>query len=133
MDQRQLDLSRYRLEKARDDLNVSQLTFDNNNFSQSINRSYYSMFHTLRALLALEQYDSKKHSGIISYFAKYFVKTGKIETKYFKMLTAAFKIRNNCDYDDFYVASREDARQQLDNAMLFIKRLENVIEEIIES
>jgi uncharacterized protein (UPF0332 family) len=35
-------------------------------------------------LLALKKYDSKKHSGVISYFAQYFIKTGIIEPEYSK-------------------------------------------------
>jgi uncharacterized protein (UPF0332 family) len=48
----------------------------------------------VRALLALDEFDSKPHSGVISYFAENFVKTGKIEPEYSKMLTGAFRIRN---------------------------------------
>lgn len=79
IEKRQLDLCRYRLDKAKDDLGVSKSNLENKNFSQSINRSYYSMFHAARALFALESYDSKKHSGIISYFTQHFIKTGMIE------------------------------------------------------
>jgi len=132
MEKRQLDLCRYRLDKAKDDLRVSQSNLENKSFSQSINRSYYSMFHAVRALLALESYDSRKHSGIISYFAQYFIKTGIIEPEYSKMLTNAFKIRNECDYDDFYIAAYQDAKMQFENAGKFIARIEKYIEEYLK-
>jgi len=45
------------------------------------------------------------------------------------MLTSAFKIRNECDYDDFYIASYQDARMQYENANKFIARIEKYIEE----
>jgi uncharacterized protein (UPF0332 family) len=128
MGKRQLDLCRYRLDKAKDDLGTSELNLENKKFSQSINRSYYSMFHAVRALLALKKYDSRKHSGVISYFAQYFIKTGIIEPEYSKMLTNAFKIRNDCDYDDFYIAAYNDAKMQFENASKFIKRIETYIE-----
>ena len=129
MEKRQLDLCRYRLDKAKDDHRVSKSNLENKNFSQSINRSYYSMFHAVRALLALESYDSKKHSGIISYFAQHFIKTGIIEPEYSKMLTGAFKIRNACDYDDFYIAAYQDAKMQYENAGKFITGIEKYLEE----
>lgn len=132
MEKRQLDLCRYRLDKAKDDLGVSKENLENKRFSQSINRSYYSMFHAVRALLALEKYDSKKHSGVISYFAQHYVKTGKIEPEYSKMLTNAFKIRNNCDYDDFYIAAYEDANKQAENANKFIKKVEEHIDVVLK-
>jgi uncharacterized protein (UPF0332 family) len=131
MDKRQLDLSRYRMEKAKADLSTSKLNLENKKFSQSINRSYYSMFHAVRALLALEKYDSRKHSGIISQFNLRYIKPKLIEPEYFKMLTAAFQIRNDCDYDDFYIASFEDAKTQFENANRFIKRIETFIDSIL--
>lgn len=132
MEETRLDLSNYRMEKAKDDLSVSKLTLENKKYSQSINRPYYSMFHAIRALLALDKFDSKKHSGIISYFNQKYVKNQIIESEYFKMLTSAFKIRNDCDYDDFYIASNEDAKKQFDNAEKFIDRIEVCIKNILE-
>ena len=132
MEESRRDLCRYRLEKAEDDLSVSKLNLDNKKFSQSINRSYYSMFHTVRALLALVKFDSKKHSTIISYFHQNYIRPQHIESKYYKILTNAFKIRNDCDYDDFFIASKEDARIQFKNASNFKKRIEAYIRTILE-
>jgi uncharacterized protein (UPF0332 family) len=131
MEKKQLDLSAYRLEKAKEDLETAGSNFNDNKLSQSINRSYYTMFHAARALLALDKFDSKKHTGVISFFNQHYIKTGKIEPEYSKMLTAAFKIRNKSDYNDFYIAAREDAQIQLENAKKFLKRLEEYIETAI--
>ncbi len=131
MEKKQLDLSAYRLAKAKDDLETADLTLNKNKISQSINRSYYSMFHAVRALLALDRYDSRKHTGVISFFNQYYIKTGKIESEFSNMLTAAFKIRNKSDYNDFYIAAREDAQIQLENAKKFLKRIKEYIETII--
>jgi len=90
------------------------------------------MFHAARALLALEKYDSKKHTGIISYFNQYFIKPKYIEPEYFKIFANAFKIRNDCDYDDFYIASYEDAKVQYENAEKFIKKIEAYINQTVK-
>jgi uncharacterized protein (UPF0332 family) len=87
------------------------------------------MFHAVRALSAMDTFDSKKHSGVIAYFNQNYVKNGMIEPRYSKMLTGAFKIRNDCDYDDFYIASHKDALIQYENAVSFLKRIEQCIEE----
>jgi uncharacterized protein (UPF0332 family) len=129
MENRILALSKYRMEKAIDDLETSEIMFQNNKFSQSVNRSYYAMFHAVRALLALRRFDSKKHSGIISYFNQHYVKTGEIEKEYSKFLTAAFKLRTDSDYNDFYIVSKEDAMTQLENAKKFTQRIKQYIEE----
>jgi len=126
-DEEHIALSKHRLRKAKDDLAASKLLFENNKLTQSINRSYYSIFHATRALLALEKFDSRKHTGVIAYFNKNFIKTGKIEKEYSKMLMDAQDFRNDSDYDDFFVVSREEAEKQLNDADNFIKRIETFI------
>lgn len=123
-DEEHVALSKHRLQKAKDDLEASRLLFENNKLTQSINRSYYSIFHATRALLALDKFDSRKHTGVIAYFNKNFIKTGKIEKEYSKMLMDAQDFRNDSDYDDFFVVSREEAEKQLNDAVNFIKRIE---------
>ena len=58
-------LSKHRLEKADDDLLCAESLLKDNFYTQSLNRSYYSIFHATRALLALEGIESRKHSGIL--------------------------------------------------------------------
>ncbi len=127
MDKRLTDLCQYRLEKARDELESSGIMLLNTKFSQSINRSYYAIFHATRALLALDKFDARKHSGVIAYFNQHYIKTGKIETKFGKILTLAENIRIKSDYDDFYIASKQQAEEQLANAREFIDRIETYI------
>jgi len=91
------DLSSYRLSKVKDDLAAAELLRSNKLFAQSLNRSYYAIFHAVRSLLAYDEFDSKKHSSIISYFNRNYVKEGKIEKKYSKMLIDAKEIRTISD------------------------------------
>lgn len=114
------DLSRYRLQKAQEDLISARLLLDNGHINQSINRSYYAIFHAVRSLLAYDMFDSKKHSGIIAFFNQNYIKTGKIPVEYFKIITGAETIRHDSDYDDFFIASAEQAQIQYENAVKFI-------------
>lgn len=123
------DLSKYRLEKAKDDLDASKINFENKKFSQSINRSYYTIFHATRSLLAFNIFDSKKHSGIISFFRENYIKNNKIEKKYSDIIGNAQRIRLESDYKDFYVISKDQAKKQIDNAEDFIERIEKYIKE----
>lgn len=82
-------------------------------------RSYYSIFHSIRSLLALEGIDFSKHSGIMVYFQKNYVKTGIFGKEYSKILTEAFEIRSESDYDNYYVISKEDMEEQIKNAQFF--------------
>lgn len=110
------ELVEYRLESARERLRSSQLLLEAGQYKDSIGRSYYAIFTAVRAVLATNEVDFSRHSGVISYFQKEFIKTGKFDIKYSKILQNAFQIRNTCDYDDFYIATKNDAEEQYKNA-----------------
>ena len=64
-------------------------------------------------MLAKDEVDFSKHAGVISYFQREYIKKGIFDKKYSKYLQEAFQIRNNCDYDDFYIVVKEDAVERL--------------------
>ena len=123
------ELADYRLSKAKEDLETSEINFEAKKYSQSLNRSYYSIFHCARALLAYEKFDSKKHTGIISFFNKNFIKEKKIEEEYFLIIKDAEMFRMQSDYQDFFIVSREDAQGQLENAKKFMGKISEYISE----
>lgn len=127
MEYSEIELSKYRLDKAKEDLLASKELFNSEKYAQSINRSYYAIFHSTRALLAFDRYDSKRHSGVIHFFHQNYIATSKIENHYGKILSMAFNIRVRADYHDFFVVSKEDAEKQLINAKEFINRVENYL------
>ncbi len=55
MDDKIIALADYRLQKAKEDMETARVNMKHSKFSQSINRSYYAIFHAVRALLALRQ------------------------------------------------------------------------------
>ena len=73
------DLSDHRVDKARDVLRQAELLLKNDEYDGSVNRSYYAIFNAIRSLLALVGIDHRRHTGVISAFDRYFVKTGLIE------------------------------------------------------
>ncbi len=86
----------------------------------------------MRSILAFEKFDSKKHSGIIAYFNQNFINKGIFDKEYSKILMGAEKITNKSDYNDFYIASKTDAEQQIKNADKFIETMEEHIMKIID-
>ena len=122
------ELTQYRLDRATEFLLAAKIMLENNFFKDSINRSYYAIFTTIRALLAENEIDFKKHSAVISYFRQHYIKTEIFDTKFSKYVGAAFEIRNNCDYEDFYIVSCEDAETQYNNAVEFYNAVKNFLE-----
>lgn len=121
-------MSIYRLERAKEDLENLKSNLRAGYLKGAINRSYYAIFHGIRAVLALDVFDSGKHSGIIAYFNQYHVKTGKFDIRISAIIQKAFKIRNKSDYDDFYVVSREEAKEQIKDAEYFLSVIESFLD-----
>ena len=92
-----------------------------------LSQSTVHIFHAVRSLLAFSKFDSNKHSGIIAYFNQHFIKSGNIEVEYSKILTTAYKFRNDSDYRAFYIITREEAEFQLDKAKKFINRIQDYL------
>ena len=117
MPENRIDLMNYRLESSQEKLEIAKLLLDAGHYKDSISRSYYALFAAVRALLALDGKDFSKHAGVIAYFQKEYIKTGRLNTKFSKYLSGAFRIRSNVDYADFYVVSVKDAQEQYDRAV----------------
>lgn len=123
-----LDLAQYRLQKAHDHLKSAEILLDAGMYNDSMGRSYYAMFNAARALLALKQLDSKKHSGVISLFNQHFVKTGIIDRTAGRDLNKARVRRESSDYADFYLVSKEEAYNQLETAKRFVITIRSALE-----
>jgi uncharacterized protein (UPF0332 family) len=70
-------LSLARLKRSRQHLKSARDLLRNDDFADSVSRSYYAIFQAARALLALEGTESRKHSGVISLFQPTFRKDGQ--------------------------------------------------------
>lgn len=123
------ELMEYRLEMAQERLHSSKILLDDGSYKDSIGRSYYAMFTAVRALLAMEGQDFSKHAGVIAYFQKEFIKTGKFDKKYSKYISQAFQIRNNTDYADFFIVSAQDAKEQYEKAKEFLEVITQYLKE----
>ncbi len=133
MDDRKQELSHYRMEKASICLNSAKILAATGDYCGAANRSYYAIFHCVRSILALDGMDFSKHSGIIAYFQKNYVKTGVFGKEYSKILTEAFTVRSESDYDDYYVISKDDIDSQIRNAESFIIGIQCYVESRISN
>lgn len=123
------DLVQYRLSSAKERLESARLLLEAGQYKDSIGRSYYAIFTAVRAVLARDQVDFSKHAGVIAYFQREYIKAAIFDIKYSKILQRAFQIRNNCDYDDFFIVSKEDATEQYKNAVDMVQTIETYIKQ----
>ena len=123
-----IDLSRYRLQKAHDMLATAQRDWAAADYASANNRAYYCIFHTMRAVLALDGEDYKKHSAVIARFAVNYLKTDVLSREYGKLISNASLIRNRSDYEDFYICSVTDTEKLLTGAGAFYEDVRHYLE-----
>ena len=123
------DLAKYRFEKAEEDLETARMNHNNAMYKASINRSYYAIFHGMRAITILNDFDSSKHSGIIAFFNQNYIKTGIFDKELSKVIASASKLREKSDYVDFYIASKQDSYEQLEKADGFLEIIKSYLKE----
>jgi len=111
-------MSNYRYEQAEQCLSSARTLIGTADFKGAANRSYYAIFHAMRSILALQNCDFGKHTAVISHFRKNFIKTGIFSVEMSDIIENLFTVRNKCDYDDFYIISKEDVVAQLISAVI---------------
>jgi uncharacterized protein (UPF0332 family) len=112
MSDKDKDLTIYRLSLSKETLENAKLCLDNNFYRDCINRSYYAAFYAIKAVLASESIDFKRHKDAVGYFNKQYVATNLIPRDVGKSLGRLKTVREASDYDDFFICSREDALKQ---------------------
>ncbi|MBR3860621.1 MAG: HEPN domain-containing protein [Oscillospiraceae bacterium] len=113
-------LSRVRLDHARECLDAAISNLETGQLKTAANRSYYAAFHAIRAILALDGVDYKRHSGVISEFQRRYIKTAVFPRSVSPILMGLFDIRTRSDYDDFYVIAKADILSQVEGSKRFV-------------
>lgn len=128
MDNKEIEiLANYRLDQAKENLEEAEALFNINKFKGASNRAYYSIFHAIKAILALEETDFKKHSSVIAYFNKEYISKTIFPRELGKRVSEARFFREKSDYVDFYIVTKEECQTQIDTAKLMIENAEKYI------
>ncbi len=121
------ELAGYRLARAKEMLSAAESNLETGHYKTSLNRSYYSVFHAMRSANTLKGFDSSKHSGVIAFFIKEYLKTEILDRDLAVIIKESSLCREKSDYDDFYVAGRAEAEEQFANAQKFVQKVEDYI------
>lgn len=70
-----MDVAMHRLHMAKEDLDTAYLTFNAGQYRGANNRAYYSIYHTISAVLAKEGVAFKRHKDTLGYFNKNYINT----------------------------------------------------------
>jgi uncharacterized protein (UPF0332 family) len=114
-------LIEYRLQQAAESIRDARILVKaGGSFRSIINRSYYAMFYSLLALLAKKSIGTSKHSGIIAIFDREYVKENIFPKDMSRVLHKAFYLRQEGDYKEFNLLSKDDTLEILNGAEKFL-------------
>ena len=117
----------YRLERAKEEYETANLLYKNNKLLAANNRAYYSIFYAIRAVLAMEKIDFKKHKDVLAYFNKNYVKTEIFPRQIGRKIIMASKVRENSDYNEKYEPSADATSLQIETAKELIELVERYL------
>ena len=120
----QRDLVLYRIETAKSDVKSAKILLEAGEYRGANNRAYYGIYHTISAIHALDGNAYKRHKDALANFNKAYVKTKIFSRELGRKISEAVEIRHASDYDDFYIATREEAEEQIETAKELLRQIE---------
>lgn len=121
------DLAVHRLTVAKEDLETAKSNLKEEHYRAANNRAYYSIYHSICAVFALENISYKRHKDTIANFNKNYVKTEIFSRELGKRIGKAEEVRHNSDYDDFYIVTKAETLQQVETAEMLLNAVEEYI------
>lgn len=97
-----IEYVKYRIESAHKTFDAAKVLAENGFWNSAVNRLYYSIFYAVNALLVMNEIQTKSHSATKSQFSLHFVKTGKFDKKYGRLLSELFDWRQKGDYENIF-------------------------------
>ncbi len=126
-DEEKRALSLVRFKRAEECLNTAEENVKLGDYRAAANRTYYAIFHGLRSVLALDEIDMSKHSAVIAMFRKAYLKTNILDRRFSGLITDAFEIRNESDYDDFFIVVKADVEQEIEETKEFLEAIKQYL------
>lgn len=123
----QRDLVLYRIETSKSDIKAAEILLSAREFRGANNRAYYGIYHAVSAIHALDGNAYKRHKDALANFNKNYVKTEIFPRKLGKRIVESEEIRHASDYDDFYIATREEAEEQIQTAKELVRLVEEYV------
>ena len=124
------ELAKYRMERAKEMLVAAEENLKIGQYKTSLNRSYYAIFHSMRAANIVKGFDSSKHSGVIGFFNREYLKENLMDRQLSVIIKKSSFLREKSDYDDFFIASKKDAEIQIENAKVFVNTVQTYLKSL---
>jgi len=117
-----------RMLQAEDALADARVLLDvRQSLTGTINRAYYAVFYAASAVLATRDLSSSRHTGVVSMFAREFVKKGSMPPEMGRILHRLFDMRQRSDYHSPAQPVRESAEECFQDACKFVEDIKQYL------
>ena len=117
------ELVKFRIDRAMECLEEASLLADKKHYNTCVNRLYYACFYAVNALLVSKDLSSTKHAGVRALFNLHFVKTEIISRELAVVYNDQFELRQESDYQDFFIVEKDTALEFIVPANNFVKQI----------
>ena len=122
-----IELSRMQLQRALALLNESSALISLEAYNSAVNRAYYAVFHAMKAIEALDNFDSKRHTGVIQYFQQHYIKEEIFDTSFSGMIERLQTACGDSDYNITVRFSQHATNGYLDDAKVIVAAIEQYL------
>ena len=128
LDKEFIELSQMQLSRAEELLTEAAALISFGAYNSSVNRAYYAAFHAMKAVEALDNFDSKRHSGVIQHFRQTYIKTGVFELSLSGMIDRLQNARGDSDYNITVRFTSEDSAGYLKEAEIIVSAIREYLQ-----
>jgi uncharacterized protein (UPF0332 family) len=122
------EMIQFRMQQAHETIYEAEVLIKVSSWRGAINRAYYAMFYAILALSTLKQVDASRHSGVITFFDREFIKPGIFKKELSKKLHFAFDNRQIHDYGETIFVDESIAIETLSNAKEFVDSINKYLD-----
>ena len=116
----------YRLEQSRDCLSDAKRDASAQSYKAAANRSYYCIFHAMRAVLAKDGFDSQENNDVIKEFNKGYIKTGVFPTDFLSIIQNSSATEKRINEEGTEI-TKDDILKQIVDTKIFYNAVEKYI------
>ncbi|MBI9038201.1 MAG: HEPN domain-containing protein [Bacteroidales bacterium] len=120
------------MESAHKTFEAAKILAENKFWNSAVNRLYYSIFYAVNALLVMSKIQTKSHSATKGQFSQHFVKTGKFDKKYGRLLSELFDWRQKGDYENIFDYDNDSVQPLFKPVNEMIKLIEEEINNALQ-
>ncbi len=117
------------LTKCDEELAAAQALVAVKLFRPAMTRAYYCAFHAARALLFSDGLEPRSHEGVQHLLNLHFIRPGRLETHWNRVLARLQKFREEADYGGAFVLDESALAEEMSAAAAFRSRVRELLVE----